>query len=123
MSSRLRATSIVAMFDPSLPPTATHASKKPPVFMRVSGVAQLIIETPNPPNCHPEREGGGSGGREGSPHKSWCRSTVIAEILRSPRAHPPIAHDDIKIYSVSSLKFSARAVKRLRMTQTFVSAI
>src|SRR6266446_8439396 len=39
------------------------------------GVAQLVIESPKPPNCHPEREGGGWGGREGSPHKSWCRST------------------------------------------------
>jgi hypothetical protein len=92
------------------------ASKKLPVFMRVCGVARLVIESPKPPNCHPEREGGGWGGREGSPHKSWCRSTVIAEILRSPRAHPPIAQDDTKIYSVSSLRFSARAVKGLRMT-------
>src|SRR5258708_37872282 len=30
------------------------------------------------------------------PYTSWCRSTVIAEILRSPRAHPPIAQDDTK---------------------------
>src|SRR5713226_5667317 len=60
------------------------ASKKVPVFMRARSVSPLVIESPKPPTCHPEREGGGSGGREGSPHKSRCRSTVIAEILRSP---------------------------------------
>src|SRR5260370_6019336 len=62
--------------------------------MRVCGIAQLVIESPRPPKCHPEREGGGWGGREGSPHKSWCRSTVLAEILRSPRTQPPLAQDD-----------------------------
>src|SRR5260221_6282675 len=76
----------------------------------------LVIESPNRPNCHPEREGGGWGGREGSPHKSRCRPTVIAEILRSPRAHPPIAQDDTKFTVLSSPRFSDRAVKKLRMT-------
>ena len=38
---------------------------------------------PKPPKCHPEREGGGCGGSEGSPHNSWCRSKGRAEILRS----------------------------------------
>src|SRR5260370_23919893 len=38
---------------------------------------------PKPPKCHPEREGGGWGGSEGSPHNSWCRSKGRAEILRS----------------------------------------
>src|SRR5258706_13849839 len=111
--------------------------------MRARSVSPLVIESPKPPTCHPEREGGGSGGREGSPHKSRCRSTVIAEILRSPRAHPPLAQDDTnfglvhlarsflslrfsarcekaqddKTYSGSSLKVSARAVIKLRMTQ------
>src|SRR5260370_11173849 len=80
-----------------------------PVFMRVCGVAQLVIESPKPPNCHPEREGWGWGGREGSPHKSWCRSMVIAEILRSPRAHPPIAQDDTK-FTVFLLSSSALAL-------------
>src|SRR5258708_34292852 len=38
---------------------------------------------PKPPKCHPEREGGGCGGSEGSPPNSWCRSKGRAEILRS----------------------------------------
>src|SRR5258708_17189846 len=65
--------------------------------MRVCGIAQLVIESPRPPKWHPEREGGGWGGSEGSPHKSWCRSTVIAEILRSPRTRPPLAQDDTNL--------------------------
>src|SRR5258706_13317315 len=96
--------------------------------MRGRGVSTLVIESPKPRTCHPEREGGGWGGREGSPHKSWCRSTVIAEILRSPRTHPPLPQDDTNLDLsiapvVSSLRFSARAVKGLGMTQTFVAAI
>src|SRR5260370_42581651 len=80
------------------------ASKKLSVFMRVCDVAQLVIESPKPPNCHPEREGGGSGGREGSPHKSWCGSTVIAEILRSPRAHHPSLRttQNLQVFLLSS---------------------
>src|SRR6266446_4668465 len=90
------------------------------------GVPPLVIESPKPPNCHPEREGGGWGGREGSPHKSWCRSTVIAEILRSPRTHPPLAQDDTNFGLVhrgrSFLRSgSATAVKGLRTTQNVVS--
>src|SRR6266446_6803178 len=73
------------------------------------GIAQLIVESPKPPECHPEREGGGWGGREGSPHKSRCRSTVIAAILRSPRSHPPIAKDDTK-FTVFLLSSSALAL-------------
>src|SRR5260370_41231935 len=105
---------------PSLPPT-TFASKKLSVFMRARGVPPLVIESPKLPKCHPEREGGGWGGREGSPHISWCRSTVIAEILRCPRTHPPLAQDDTNFGLVHRARSflrsgSAPAMKRLRMT-------
>ena len=71
--------------------------------------------------CHPEREGGGSGGREGSPHKSWCRSTSSAAILRSlPDPHPSLRMTGNLDWSgttiVSSVRFSACAVNSLRMT-------
>src|SRR5260221_1029857 len=74
--------------------------------------------------CHPEREGGGSGGREGSPHKSWCRSTSSAAILRSlPDPHPSLRMTGNLDLSgatiVSSLRFGARAVNWLRMTGTW----
>src|SRR5229473_2192228 len=90
-------------------------------FGAVCGVPPLVIESPKPPKCHPEREGGGWGGREGSPHKSWRRSTVIAEILRSPRTHPPLAQDDTNLGLVHRARSflrsgSAPAMKRLRMT-------
>ena len=38
--------------------------------------------------------GGGPDGSEGSPHESRRNFTASAEILRYPRAHPPIAQDD-----------------------------
>src|SRR5258708_38446081 len=104
------ALALCAGLDPWLHTHPPHlASKKLPVFMRVCGVAPLVIESPKPPKCHPEREGGGWGGREGSPHKSWCRSTVIAEILRAPRAHPPIAQDATK-FTLFLLSGSALAL-------------
>src|SRR5258708_22290504 len=62
------------------------SSKKLPVFMRVCGVAQLVIESPKPPECHPEREGGGWGGREGSPRK------VLVQI-HGPRGDPSLPSD------------------------------
>ncbi len=72
----------------------------------------------NHPPCHPEREGGGSGGREGSPHKSWCRSTGSAAILRSlPDPHPSLRmtgnFDLLGSTIASSLGFSDRAITRL----------
>src|SRR5258706_10812714 len=96
--------------------------------MRARSVSPLVIESPRPPTCHPEREGGGWGGREGSPHKSRCRPTASAEILRSPRAHPLLAQDDTNFGLVHRARSFLRsgsptAVKELRMTQTFVSAI
>src|SRR5260221_1680757 len=77
--------------------------------MRVCGVPPLVFESQKPPKCHPEREGGGWGGREGSPHKSWCRSTVSAEILRSPRTHPPLAQDDTNFGLVHRARSFLRA--------------
>jgi hypothetical protein len=55
------------------------------------GVRCSSSRVQNHPPCHPERGGGGSGGREGSPHESWCRSTGSAAILRSlPDPHPSL---------------------------------
>src|SRR5260221_222425 len=54
-------------------------------------------------------------GRDGSPHKSWCRSTVIAEIFRSPRTHPPLAQDDrILDLSIAPDRFFAQVPRSPR---------
>ena len=50
-----------------------------------------IPRVQKPPTCHPEREGGGPGGREGSPQKSRCRSTGSAGRGRDTRYRVPPA--------------------------------
>src|SRR5258708_26860957 len=74
----------------------------------------VVIGSPNCPICHPEREGGGWDGREGSPHKSWCSSSAARRSFAPPRTHPPLAQDDGNLdLSIAPDRFFAQ-VQRAR---------
>ncbi len=94
----------------------------------LAGVRCTPSRVQNHSPCHPEREGGGSGGREGSPHNSRCRSTVSAGILRPlPYPRPSLRMTVIRTCPsrpvVSPLRFGAHATKNLSRAQTFARPV